>query len=100
MLHAAALRALGDDLRVGVNVLIEGAEETGRTGIEELVRARPDLAAADAIVIADAGNRAVGRPTLTTSLRGMAKILIEVRRWRARSTVASTAVPRPTRWPR
>ena len=79
VLHAAALRALGDDLRVGVNVLIEGAEETGRTGIEELVRARPDLAAADAIVIADAGNRAVGRPTLTTSLRGMAKILIEVR---------------------
>ena len=79
VMHAAALRALGGDLRVGIKVLIEGAEETGRTGMEELVRARPDLVAADAIVIADAGNRAVGRPTLTTSLRGVVKILVEVR---------------------
>lgn len=79
VMHAAALRALGADAQVGVKVLIEGAEETGLGGLEELVRAQPELVAADAIVIADAGNHAVGRPTLTTSLRGVAKILIEVR---------------------
>ena len=79
VMHAAALRALGADARVGVKVLIEGAEETGLGGLEELVRDQPELAAADAIVIADAGNHALGRPTLTTSLRGTAKILVEVR---------------------
>ena len=77
--HAAALRALGEDVRVGVKVLVEGAEETGLGGLEEFVRAHPDLVAADAIVIADAGNHALGQPTLTTSLRGVAKILVEVR---------------------
>jgi acetylornithine deacetylase/succinyl-diaminopimelate desuccinylase-like protein len=79
VMHAAALRALGADTRVGVKVLIEGAEETGLGGLEELVRAQPDLVAADAIVIADAGNHVLGQPTLTTSLRGSVKILVEVR---------------------
>ena len=79
VMHAAALRALGADARVGVKVLIEGAEETGLGGLEELVRVQPELVAADAIVIADAGNHALGQPTLTTSLRGTAKILVEVR---------------------
>ena len=79
VVHAAALRALGDDARVGVKVLIEGGEETGLGGLEELVRTHPDLAAADAIVICDAGNHALGQPTLTTSLRGVATILVEVR---------------------
>ena len=68
VMHAAALRVLGADARVGVKVLIEGAEETGLGGLEELVRARPELVAADAVVIADAGNHALGQPTLTTSL--------------------------------
>ena len=79
VMHAAALRALGADARVGVKVLIEGAEETGLGGLEELVQVRPELVAADAIVIADVGNRALGQPTLTTSLRGSLKILVEVR---------------------
>jgi acetylornithine deacetylase/succinyl-diaminopimelate desuccinylase-like protein len=79
VVHAAALRALGEDARVGVKVLIEGAEETGLGGLEEFVRAHPDLVSADAIVICDAGNHALGQPTLTTSLRGVAKILVEVR---------------------
>jgi acetylornithine deacetylase/succinyl-diaminopimelate desuccinylase-like protein len=78
-MHAAALAALGADARVGVRVLIEGAEETGLGGLEELVGAQPELVAADAVVIADAGNHALGQPTLTTSLRGSLKIVVEVR---------------------
>jgi len=78
VVHAAALRVLGA-ARLGVKVLIEGAEETGQGDLEELVRARPDLVAADAVVICDSGNHALGRPTLTTSLRGMAKLTVEVR---------------------
>jgi len=79
VMHAAALAALGADARVGVRVLIEGAEETGLGGLEELVGAQPELVAADAVVIADAGNHALGQPTLTTSLRGSLKIMVEVR---------------------
>jgi len=76
--HIAALRALGAGCAVGVKVLIEGAEEVGGGGIEEFVAANAALVAADAIVVADVGNVALGEPTLTTSLRGMAKLLVTV----------------------
>jgi acetylornithine deacetylase/succinyl-diaminopimelate desuccinylase-like protein len=78
VMHVAALRALGADCTVGVKVLIEGAEEVGGGGIEEFVAANAAALAADAIVVADAGNAALGEPTLTTSLRGMAKLLVTV----------------------
>ena len=39
---------------------------------------RPDLVAADAIVIADSGNLSLGMPTLTTSLRGAAAVDVTV----------------------
>ena len=60
-------------------MLIEGQEETGGGGIEEFVQApTPSCVEADAIVIADVGNYALGVPTLTTSLRGMAALDVEV----------------------
>ncbi len=39
---------------------------------------RPDLFAADVVVIADTGNVAVGQPTVTTSLRGIANVVVHV----------------------
>jgi acetylornithine deacetylase/succinyl-diaminopimelate desuccinylase-like protein len=78
VIHAGALLALGDDCPVGVKVLIEGQEEAGEGGIEEFVRANAELLEADVIVIADVGNYALGVPTLTTSLRGMAACDVEV----------------------
>ena len=78
VMHVAALRALGADCTVGVKVLIEGAEEVGGGGIEEFVAAHAAALAADAIVVADVGNAALGEPTLTTSLRGMVKLLVTV----------------------
>ena len=78
VMHAGALLALGVDCPVGVKVLIEGQEEAGRGGIEEFVKANADLLKADVIVISDVGNYALGVPTLTTSLRGMAACDIEV----------------------
>jgi acetylornithine deacetylase/succinyl-diaminopimelate desuccinylase-like protein len=59
-------------------VLIEGAEETGSGGLEAHIAAHPDLVAADAIVVCDLGNVALGQPTLTTSLRGVATIDLTV----------------------
>lgn len=74
-----ALRALGgDDFPVGVRLAIEGSEEQGGGGLEELVASRPELFAADAVLVVDVGNVAVGRPTLTTSLRGSADVVVHV----------------------
>ena len=78
LMHLGALVALGRDCPLGIKVLIEGAEEVGAGGIEEFVRANAELLAADAIVIADAGNYALGVPTLTTSLRGIAELNVTV----------------------
>ncbi len=78
VLHALALRALGDQLGVGVKVLVEGSEECGGGQIEDVVRARADLLAADVIVVADVGNWKLGVPTTTSSLRGMAAVVVEV----------------------
>jgi len=78
IMHAGALLALGADCPVGVKVLIEGQEENGRGGIEEFVKANAELLKADVIVISDVGNYSIGVPTLTTSLRGMAALDVEV----------------------
>ncbi len=78
VMHAGALLALEDDCPVGVKVLIEGQEEAGHGGIEQFVRDNAELLKADVIVISDVGNYALGVPTLTTSLRGMAACDVEV----------------------
>ena len=69
--HLAALRAHGDDLPVGVTVLVEGEEEVGSPTLEAFLDEHRDRLAADVIVIADCGNWDIGEPALTTSLRGL-----------------------------
>jgi acetylornithine deacetylase/succinyl-diaminopimelate desuccinylase-like protein len=76
--HLGALRALGDELGVGVKVLIEGAEEAGSEGLERFLPQHPELVTADAIVVCDLGNERLAEPTLTTSLRGIAVLDVEV----------------------
>jgi acetylornithine deacetylase/succinyl-diaminopimelate desuccinylase-like protein len=73
-----ALRALGDDLPVTVRIVGEGSEEQGTGGLEDFVPRHPELLRADAILVLDSGNVAVGRPTLTTSLRGVADLVVSV----------------------
>ncbi|WP_216693003.1 M20/M25/M40 family metallo-hydrolase [Dietzia psychralcaliphila] len=63
---------------LGIRIVVEGSEETGGGGLDDLVSSRPDLVAADAILIADSGNVSVGVPTLTTSLRGIANLVVVV----------------------
>jgi acetylornithine deacetylase/succinyl-diaminopimelate desuccinylase-like protein len=77
--HLTALRALGDELPVGVKVIVEGSEERGTGGLEALIEDDPTLLDAEAMVIADTGNFELGLPTLTTSLRGVANIVLTVR---------------------
>ncbi|HEU0240589.1 MAG TPA: dipeptidase [Micromonosporaceae bacterium] len=79
MAHVSALRALGDDLPVGVVVFVEGEEEFGSDSLEALLVEHRDTIAADVIVIADSGNWDIGVPALTTSLRGIVNVFVEVR---------------------
>ncbi|MFE4977957.1 dipeptidase [Kitasatospora sp. NPDC056651] len=75
LMHLTALRALrqvhGDAYPVGLKIIVEGSEEQGTGGLERYAEAHPELLAADAIVIGDTGNFALGLPTVTASLRGM-----------------------------
>jgi cysteinylglycine-S-conjugate dipeptidase len=79
VVHLAALRALADDLGVGVTVFVEGEEEVGSPSFEAFLAAHRDLLAADVIVVADSVNWRIGTPALTTSLRGLVDGVIEVR---------------------
>ena len=77
--HLAAVRALGNDLPVGVTVFVEGEEEIGSPTLTALLAEYSDELTSDAIVIADSANFAVGRPALTISLRGLVDCHVEVR---------------------
>lgn len=77
--HVAALRAFGDELPVTVRIFIEGEEEVGSDTLPALLKAYEDRLAADVIVIADSGNWDIGIPALTTSLRGLVRVDVEVR---------------------
>jgi acetylornithine deacetylase/succinyl-diaminopimelate desuccinylase-like protein len=81
--HLAALRALGDvghgGLPVGVTVLVEGEEEIGSPALRDFLTAYADRLRADVVVFADAGNWSADVPALTTTLRGGANLVVEVR---------------------
>ena len=76
--HLTALRALGGQIPLTIKIIGEGSEEQGSGGIEDFVPKHPELLEADAILILDSGNREVGKPTLTTSLRGIANVVVSV----------------------
>jgi acetylornithine deacetylase/succinyl-diaminopimelate desuccinylase-like protein len=79
MLHLAVLRAFGGRPPVGVVLFVEGEEEIGSPTLTALLAEHRDLLRSDVIVIADSGNAAVDVPALTTSLRGLVDVMVEVR---------------------
>ncbi|QTE28390.1 dipeptidase [Pengzhenrongella sicca] len=76
--HVGALRVLADELAVGVTVFVEGEEEIGSPTFTAFLETYADLLVADVIVVADSANWKVGTPGLTTSLRGLVDLEVEV----------------------
>jgi acetylornithine deacetylase/succinyl-diaminopimelate desuccinylase-like protein len=82
VMHLTALRALkqaSGGFPCGVKLICEGSEEQGTGGLEAFVPENADLLRADAILVVDTGNFAVGVPTLTSTLRGMTSVDVTLR---------------------
>ena len=77
--HLGAVRALKDDLPVTVRLFIEGEEEVASATLPQLLEQHQEELRADVIVIGDSGNWDIGVPALTTSLRGLIRVDVEVR---------------------
>jgi acetylornithine deacetylase/succinyl-diaminopimelate desuccinylase-like protein len=77
--HLAALRAYGDSLPVGIAILIEGEEEIGSPTLPALLDTHRSELRCDVVLLPDSTNWTVDVPALTTSLRGGANIVVEVR---------------------
>jgi acetylornithine deacetylase/succinyl-diaminopimelate desuccinylase-like protein len=78
LVHVGALRAWDGRPPVGIKLLIEGQEEVGSPLEEGYPAANPEAFRADAILVADGGSIRAGQPSLTVSLRGDARITVEV----------------------
>ena len=76
--HLAAIRAHGGRPPVGVTVFVEGEEEVGSPTLAAFLEEHKELLEADVIVIADSANWDIGIPALTTSLRGLVDVFVEV----------------------
>lgn len=80
--HLAAVTALeqilGKDFDLGITLFIEGEEEAGSPTFRNFLTENREDLDADVIVVADSGNWTVDVPALTTTLRGLVSVVIEV----------------------
>lgn len=83
MAHVGALRtideAIGEDLDLGIVVLIEGEEEYGSRSFPAFLTDHKDSLRSDVIIVADSGNWDENTPGLTVSLRGNVTMTLTVR---------------------
>jgi acetylornithine deacetylase/succinyl-diaminopimelate desuccinylase-like protein len=87
LVHAAALKYYVDSSEgkppMNLKVIIEGEEEIGSGHLFEFLRQNKERLQADAIIVTDTANIQSGVPSLTTGLRGLIAIDIEVKSLKA-----------------
>ena len=96
--HLAALeqvRAWKKNDGPNLKFLIEGEEESGSAGFETILKKNAELLKCDAVIIADLGNFAKGTPSITTTLRGMSAVNVEIRSTKAPLHSGSWSGPIP-----
>ena len=59
-------------------MFVEGEEEIGSDSLATILERHGDRLKADAIVLADSTNWAIGTPALTTTLRGLIRVVVRV----------------------
>ncbi|MFM9370993.1 dipeptidase [Streptomyces sp. Da 82-17] len=78
VMHLTALRALGEDIPVGLKFVADGSEEQGTGALEQYVAEHPEQFLADAALVCDTGNAEAGTGSATVSLRGRASLVVTV----------------------
>ncbi len=81
VVHTAAIASYltaMKELPVNIKVIIEGEEEIGSKHLSAFVREYHSLLQSDVVIITDVANFDTGVPSLTTALRGLVAVEIEV----------------------
>ena len=82
VMHTSALRSFLEAagvLPINVKVLVDGEEEVGSANLLKLLQSHQELFFSDIVLIADGGNFDSTIPSLTTSLRGIVTVNVDVR---------------------